>query len=548
MLDSNIKKSYLQTLNNQIIMYKVSFILFLVINAVFYSYAQPKDFNETIRKIGLKESKVMDIASSICDVYGPRLTGSAKLSKAQDWAVTELKSWGLTNVIKEEWGPFGRGWHLEHFEMHANTPDYWPVIAYPKAWSPSTNGLVSGDLIYLQANDVKELEKYKGKLNGKIVMLDTIRDLKEWFDAPAKRYNSEELLQMANAPIPSPRPRRDWSRAGGSFSQDLWNFLDTEQPICIIDRNYKGDLGTVFVTGARQGGQEGKRAQDKDVRIIPQVTMSVEHYNRLLRLIHKGMSPKLSLNIKSRYELPNKGMEHNVIAEIPGTELKDEVVMFGAHFDSWHAGTGATDNGAGSAVMMEVVRILNEYVKSTGEKPKRTLRLALWSGEEQGLFGSINYVRRHFAETEPGGWIPKALKPEQEKISAYYNLDNGTGKVRGIYTQGNKDVTHIFREWLDSFKDLGANTITLENTGGTDHLAFDGVGIPGFQFIQEPIAYSNRTHHSNMDNWDHLVGEDLMQAATVIASVVWQTAQMDEKMPRKPLNMDTPTTTKAKTE
>ncbi|MBK9566526.1 MAG: M20/M25/M40 family metallo-hydrolase [Saprospiraceae bacterium] len=528
-------------------MSRILFLLLLLFP--FISFTQNKDFNESIKRIGLKESKVMEIASTICDEYGPRLTGSAKLAKAQDWAVTELKSWGLSNVHKEEWGPFGRGWHLEHFEMHAHSPDYWPVIAYPKAWSPSTSGLVSGELIYLQANESAELEKYKGKLKGKIVMLDSIREISEWFDAPARRYNSDDLLKMANAPVPAPRPRRDWARAGGSFGTDLWKFLDSEQPVCIIDRNYKGDLGTVFVTGARPGGQEGKRAQDEGVRIIPQVTLSVEHYNRLLRLINRGQSPKVSFNIKARYESPNKGMDHNVVAEIEGADLKDEVVMFGAHFDSWHAGTGATDNGAGSAVMMEAARILNTYIKESGQKPRRTLRLALWSGEEQGLYGSINYVRKHFAETEPGGWIPKSLKPDHEKISAYYNLDNGTGKVRGIYAQGNEDVVPIFREWLDEFKDLGANTITLENTGGTDHLGFDGVGIPGFQFIQEPIAYSNRTHHSNMDNWDHLVAEDLKQAATVIASMVWQTAQRNEKLPRKPMNLDTPATdVKSKTE
>jgi len=513
----------------------VFLILALQTNFVF---SQKRDFNSKIKKIGLQESKVMDIASTVCDVYGPRLTGSQKLATAQDWAVSELKKWGMSNVHKEAWGPFGRGWHLEHFEMHAFTPDYWPVIAYPKAWSPSTAGIIKGEIVYLQAYDLADLEKYKGKLQGKIVMLDTIRDIKEWFDAPAKRYNTDDLLKMANATLPAPRPRRDWARGAGSFGTDLWKFLDSEKPACIIDRNYKGDLGTVFVTGARAGGQEGKRAQDDDTRIIPQVTMSVEHYNRLMRLLALGQKPTLSFQIKSRYEKPNNGMEHNVIAEIPGTSKSDEVVMFGAHFDSWHTGTGATDNGAGSSVMMEAARIIMEYMKQSGEKPKRTLRLALWSGEEQGLFGSVNYVRQHFAETEPNGWIPKSLKPEQSKISAYYNLDNGTGKIRGIYTQGNDKVVPIFREWFENFKDLDASTITLENTGGTDHQPFDGVGIPGFQFIQEPIAYSNRTHHSNMDNWDHLVGDDLKQAATIVASIVWQTAQRDELLPRKEFNIE----------
>lgn len=247
----------------------------------------------------------------------------------------------------------------------------------------------------------------------------------------------------------------------------------------------------------------------------------------------------LRLNLKARYSSPNDGKEYNVIAEIPGSDKSEEVVMFGAHMDSWHSSTGATDNAAGSAVMMEAARILNQMVKETGVQPRRTLRLALWSGEEQGLFGSINYVRNHLAETEPGGWIPKAFKPDHDKISAYYNLDNGTGKIRGIHLQGNEMVGPIFRTWFDLFKDLEGNTLTLNNTGGTDHLAFDGVGIPGFQMIQDPMAYFNRTHHSTMDNYDHLVEEDLKQAATIIATIVWHTSQREEMMPRKPIQLQT---------
>jgi Zn-dependent M28 family amino/carboxypeptidase len=231
-------------------------------------------------------------------------------------------------------------------------------------------------------------------------------------------------------------------------------------------------------------------------------------------------------------------MEHNIIAEIPGTEKADEVVIFGAHYDSWHTGTGATDNGAGSAVMMEVARILKETIKETGIQPKRTLRLALWTGEEQGLFGSRNYVGKHYAELDEGGWTPQSLKPAQEKVSAYYNLDNGTGKIRGIYLQGNEKVAPIFREWFEELKDLDTGTITLRNTGGTDHLPFDGVGIPGFQFIQDPIAYFNRTHHSNMDNFDHLIEDDLKQAATIIAAFVWHTSQREEKLPRKDIDLE----------
>jgi carboxypeptidase Q len=254
-------------------------------------------------------------------------------------------------------------------------------------------------------------------------------------------------------------------------------------------------------------------------------------------MVQQGLPVELSMDLRAEYTNED-GMEHNIIAEIPGTDLQDEVVIFGAHFDSWHTGTGATDNGAGSSVMMEAARILLETIEETGKRPRRTLRLALWTGEEQGLHGSRNYVKQHYADFPPDSYTPQALKPDQEKVSAYYNLDNGTGRIRGVYLQGNEAVAPIFRSWLQPFKDLDAGTLTLSNTGGTDHLAFDAVGIPGFQFIQDPMAYFARTHHSNMDNWDQLSGDDLSQAATIIASFVWHTAQRDEKLPRKALDIE----------
>ena len=252
-------------------------------------------------------------------------------------------------------------------------------------------------------------------------------------------------------------------------------------------------------------------------------------------MTQKGIPVKLSMEIKSQYTNPDK-MEHNLIAEIPGSDLKDEVVMFGAHLDSWQSGTGATDNAAGSAVMMEAARILTETIKETGVKPRRTLRIALWTGEEQGLLGSVAYVNQHFAEIKQR--TVQSLKPEQAKISAYYNLDNGTGKIRGIYLQDNEAERPIFRAWLEPFKDLQANTITISNTGGTDHQSFDAAGIPAFQFIQDPIEYQTRTHHSNMDNFDQLIEADLKQAATILASFIWHTAQRDGLLPRKVLKMD----------
>jgi len=309
---------------------------------------------------------------------------------------------------------------------------------------------------------------------------------------------------------------------GFSFNTQLWKFISDEKPAAVLDRGFKGDLGVVFATGARV---TTGRAQDVDNPVIPQATLSVEHYNRILRTVNRNMPVSLSLNLLGTYTNPD-GMEHNLIAEIPGSDKADEVVMLGAHIDSWHNGTGATDNAAGSAVMMEALRIIQEVTKATGIKPRRTIRLALWTGEEQGLLGSRAYVKNHFGETPEGD-------AKRAKISAYYNLDNGTGKIRGIYAQGNDKIVPIFNSLLQPFKDLGAATVTYSNTGGTDHQSFDGVGIPGFQFIQEPIAYSTRTHHSNMDNWDHLIADDLKQAATVIASIVLHTAMRDELMPRK---------------
>lgn len=488
---------------------------------------------DAIKKQGLENSQVMEIAAMMTDVHGPRLTGSKKLEEATQWAIATLKQWDMANVHTETWGPFGRGWELKHFEMHATAPTYFPIIAYPKAWSPTT-GEVAGTVIYLDAADSLGLLKYKGKLAGKFVLLDTLRVVEEWFEAPAKRYDAEKLLDMANAPTPTPRPSRSYNREGTNFSTVLWTFLAEEKPLAVIDRSYKGDLGTVFVSRASVAGgspwEDGKS-------IVPQMTMSVEHYNRLFRLLHRGIEVRLKMNLEAAYYNPDEGMESNIIAEIPGTDLKDEIVMFGAHFDSWHAATGATDNGAGSAVMMEAARILKAAIAETGIQPRRTLRLALWTGEEQGLKGSYGYVSEHFATFPKGARAPQSLLPEQSKVSAYYNLDNGTGKIRGVYLQGNAEVAPIFRAWLEPFKDLEASTLTLSNTGGTDHLAFDAVGIPGFQFIQDPVAYFNRTHHSNMDNWDHLVEDDLKQAATIIASFVIHTALRDEMLPRKPFSL-----------
>jgi len=512
---------------------KKLFISTLISITACFTYAQENpDVIDVIKKHGMEESQVFETASWITDVYGPRLTGSPMLDKATEWAQSRLKEWGMTNVHLDEWGPFGRGWQMDYFTMHAETPNFWPIIAYPKAWSPSAAG--KGEGVYLDIKDSLDIENYRGKLSGKFVLMDTIRDVDPPFDAKGKRHSSEDLFEMATAAQPTPRPRRR-SRAGGfNLNTAIWSMLENEKPIAVLDRSYKGDLGTVFVSGARSSDRDLIRSEGSYV--VTQATLSVEHYNRIFRMMQKGIPVVLDMNLKSQYTNPD-GMEHNIIAEIPGTDLADEVVMFGAHYDSWHTGTGATDNGSGSAVMMEAARILLKTIEETGIRPRRTLRLALWTGEEQGLWGSRKYVGEHYADFGESGFTPQVIKPASKKVSAYYNLDNGTGKIRGVYLQGNNAVGPIFREWLEPFEEFDAKTITLKNTGGTDHLAFDAVGIPGFQFIQDPMAYFARTHHSNMDNLDHLVEEDLKQAATIIAAFVWNTSQRETMLPRK--QMDT---------
>ena len=504
-------------------------ILFLLVSGLLFGQESLDEKTlSIIKRYGVEKSEVMDLAGWMTNIYGPRLTGSPMLDKATDWAQQTLKSWGLQNVHTEAWGPFGQGWELQHFSVHVTEPGYFTVLAYPKAWSPSLPGPAEGEAVFLDVNEEADLDKYKGKLKGKFVLIDTVLQVNEWFEAPADRMDAEELLDLANAPEPSHNVFRNFGGNLQGMTSKLWSFLYEEQPLAIIDRSYKGDLGVVFVSGARS---KTGRAYDKGAEILPQMTMSVEHYNRVIRMLQNGQKVRMSMDLKSRYTNAD-GMEHNIIAEIPGTDLAEEVVMFGAHFDSWHAATGATDNAAGSAVMMEAARILAKTISESGIKPRRTLRLALWTGEEQGLLGSRAYCNEHFAEKDKDGNVTRP-NDAGEKISAYYNLDNGTGKIRGVYMQGNALVEPLFRKWLEPFKDMDATTLTLSNTGGTDHLSFDRLNIPGFQFIQDPVAYSTRTHHSNMDNYDHLVEADLKQAATIIAAFVWQTAQRDNKLPRK---------------
>lgn len=513
--------------------------------AVVAQSSQEKVDTEAIGKIkeeGFNRSQVMELISYMTDVHGPRLTGSPGLRSAQEWARKKLESWGLENAKLEPWGQFGRGWTLEGFNIGMVKPYFTPFIGYPRAWSPSTKGTVRGEVVYFDVKTEADLEKYKGKLKDAIVLIAPPREVKAHFEPEATRATDEELLDMANAAQAIGRgPGRrfqmsDEMRAAMMMLSKKWEMIYKEGASVVIEPSRIGDGGTLFNGGAAlpypfdTPYEERKGPQAKDAPpIVPQVVLTVEHYNQMIRILQKGIPVQVEVQINARYE--DKDLtEYNVVAEIPGTDLKDEIVMLGAHYDSWHPGTGATDNAAGSGVVMEAVRI----IKALGLKPRRTIRLALWSGEEQGLLGSRAYVGSHFAKREGRFSGPIETKPDYEKLSVYFNLDNGTGKIRGVYMQGNELVRPIFRSWLVPFKDMGASTLTISNTGGTDHTSFDSVGLPGFQFIQDDVEYSSRTHHSNMDNYDRIQEDDMKQASVIMAAFVYQAAMRDQKFPHKP--------------
>jgi carboxypeptidase Q len=542
---------------------------------------KPSDVQRIIDE-GMKRSQVMATLSYLTDVIGPRLTGSPGLKRANEWTRDKLAGWGLEHSHLEAWGPFGRGWTLKGFSVQVVEPQCIPLIAYPKAWSPGTDGKVTGEVVYLDVKTDADFAKYKGKLKGKIVLMTPPAPVPAHFEPQGVRMGDKELLALADAPTPGAggqRPRRPQPpatpatpaqaaasettapqaarmaefMAQAAVARKKLTFCLDEGVAAVLDVSRTGDGGTILVSaasvpgpapapGAGGGGARmgGPSAYAKDApKNLPQITVAKEHYNRLVRMIEQGEALKIALDLAVEFQDKDL-MSYNTVAEIPGTDLKDEVVMLGGHLDSWHSGTGATDNAAGCAVGMEAVRL----IKALDIKPRRTIRIALWTGEEEGLLGSRAYVKEHLGEGPSRGMNfggppapgPTTLvkKPEYDKFSAYFNLDNGTGKVRGVYLQGNEAVRPIFREWLAPFRDLGAATLSISNTGGTDHLSFDGIGLPGFQFIQDEIEYDTRTHHSNQDVYDRIQAEDMKQAAVIMASFVLQTANRDEKLPRKP--------------
>ncbi len=503
------------------------------------STATAQDLNTVyrIRNEGFRNSKVMEYAETLTDRIGARLTGSPNMKKANEWTRDELSKMGLANAHLEPF-KFGRGWTSDYCSVRMLAPDVQQLYALPMAWSPGTNGALRGKVVKAKLETKEDLEKNKGKFAGAIVMIADPKEMKPQDKAALERYDDAELEKLSQYEIPAARDeaRRAEFNKRREFRKLLAQFAMDEKIAAVVSPG-NGEGGVFRVQG-------GGTWRDDEPIGVPAIGLAPEHYARIARLIDEKQDVQLEIDVRAQY-LDQDLNSYNTIAELPGSDKKGEVVMLGAHLDSWHTGTGATDNGAGVVVMMEAMRIL----KSLGMTPKRTIRIALWSGEEQGLLGSRAYVAEHFAKreepkdpeqaklpswarTEKGELVKKA---DYNKLSAYFNVDNGTGKIRGIYAQENAAAAPIFAAWLTPFHDLGATTVTMRNTGSTDHVPFDEAGLPGFQFIQDNVEYETRTHHTNWDTYERLQREDLMQAAVVVATFVWEAANRAEMMPRKPM-------------
>ena len=523
------------------------------------SYAQPQPQRETldydmyqrIRLEGINHSHVMEYASALDDDIGPRLTGSQNLKHANEWTRDQFTAMGCVNAHLEDWGEFGMGWTQLNTWVRMTAPDNAVFIAQAAPWSPPTGGAVSGQAIWIDVKDEKDVDKYKGKLGGKIVFFGAMRDVPPVEKPLWTRLDDAELKKMTEYPV-KPRERDDFLQTFMKrleLRQKVGALMASEHVLAVVTpsrdgRDGGGSGGTFFDDSGAGFGWEAYKREHIDP--VPVVVMAIENYGRVYRLLKANVPVNIEMNVDTKFTGDHEH-GYDTIAEIPGTDpkLKDEVVMVGGHLDSWASATGATDNGAGTVVAMEVMRILT----ALQVKPRRTIRVGLWTGEEQGEYGSYGYVRQHFGQvplsTTPDQlklpeWVrkpagPVELKPDAQKISAYFNLDNGSGKIRGIYLQGNAAIAPIFQQWIEPLKDLGVTTITLRNTGGTDHEAFDGIDIPGFQFIQDPLDYGSRAHHSNMDTYERLSPDDLAQAAVVEATFVYNAAMRDQMLPRKPM-------------
>ena len=498
-----------------------------------------------IREEGLNRSEVMDHISWLTDVYGPRLTGSPAIKQASEWVQGKFTEWELSNINEEKFA-FGKGWSLVRFTANMIEPQAQPLIGYPHSWTSSTEGMETADVVQVSIQSAADFDEYRGKLGGKIVLTQPVRAVQMLDGRMVLRMTAEDIAEAEMMPIPAGRRGRG-GRGGGrggrggrggdgpSLQEQIREFYLAEGVVATFDRgsnNFEpaGGSNLSWQTQRTDGGTvfpSGRGPRDETAgNITPGVTLAVEHYNRMMRVLDKGVPVRVELEVQTEFhdEVDMNGF--NLIAEIPGTDLADEVVMIGAHFDSTHGATGATDNASGSAAMMEVMRIL----QAVEARPRRTIRIALWGGEEQGLIGSREYVKRHFGDRET-----MELLPDHAKLSAYFNIDNGAGRARGVWLQSNIGARNVFEQWIAPLADLGVTTLGPRSDSGTDHTSFDAVGLPGFQFMQDRLEYNARTHHSNMDVYDRIQREDVVQLATVAAIFAYNAAMRDELVPRKAL-------------
>src|SRR5687768_11825705 len=497
-----------------------------------------------IRGEAVANSQAMEHHWWLSEAIGPRATGTPGYQQGADWVMKRFGEWGLKNIHVERF-PFGQGWTIERFSAHMLTPQPAPLIGMPRWYSPSTNGPVTADVVHVRAASEADLEKYKGQLRGKIVVLQAPRAVRMLEGRIILRMNDADWTEAMTPPTPPAKPAA--GNTGPSeaqkFAQAVQRFLVEEGVAAVLDRGSDGDLaaggsdlswqtqrvdgGTIF---PGNGGSRDPNAPKQ----VPSATLAVEHYNRLVRLLEHGQPVRMEVNIQTTFhpETNPEGNAFNIIAEIPGSDLANEVVIMGAHFDTYPYATGATDNTTGSAAMIEAVRVIQKL----GLKPRRTIRLALWAAEEQGLLGSRAYVARHFFDTKM-----KTPKPGHENVQAYFNLDNGTGRIVGIWGQGNTGAMKNFEQWGAALKDLGWKNVSPRSVSQTDHGSFEEAGIPGFQFIQERLEYNSRTHHSNMDTFDHVQKDDVIQQGAVAAVFAWYAANTPDKLPRKPMPAAKPT-------
>src|SRR5687767_9463295 len=490
-----------------------------------------------IRAEAVANSQAMEHHWWLSEVFGPRATGTPQYQQGADWVMKKFSEWGLQNIHIERF-PFGQGWTIERFSTHMIAPQTAPLIGQPRWNSPSTNGPVTSDVVRVRATTEADFEKYKGQLQGKIVVLQAPRAVRMLDGRVVLRMNDADWKEAMTLPEPAAKPAGGGGNAAQQFAQALQRFLVNEGVAAVLDRGSDSDQSaggsdlswqTQRVDGGTIFPGNGGSRDPKAPQQVPSATLAVEHYNRIVRLIERGQPVRMEVNIQTKFhpETDPAGNAFNIIADIPGTDLAKEVVIMGAHFDTYPYATGATDNTTGSTAMIEAVRV----IQSLGLKPRRTIRVALWAAEEQGLLGSREYVNRHYFDA-----TTKTPKPDHANVQAYFNLDNGTGRILGIWGQGNTAAMKSFERWGQSLKDIGWKNVSPRSVSQTDHGSFDNVGLPGFQFIQERLEYNSRTHHSNMDAFDHVQKDDVIQQGAVAAVFAWFAANTPERLPRKPLS------------